>query len=512
MVFQNDPLAIKRYAPFKAPLAAPTSKIDDEPYVCVKLNEQWTPFIIGALECLRWTDIYKGTPEEIYYAALEATQLFLAVSLGNMECEGGTMTKLRQNPDESCLLEISYDNGVSWDTAFDYSLCMSKHETINNYYNDMSIANTDITNMMITYNGDILNVAPDWEYTPGRAEFVDEAMCWAVREWVSLCCDYAIRKKEQDVEKQKDLVAAFADALEGVAFVAGVMAGLAIWPVTLGAAAIALGLAGSNVEVLAELIQADVSAFKNDEAKDLVACTIYGVMRGETPSFENWTTALEGHSFSGDAYDIANVCHAFMQDEATFVAYMRGLSDMVDAAELGTDLGCPCDGDWYEKWYFDTAEGEEAFVIYDNDEPDWTVKYGHYNLGDGGWVADEEIHDDKAMEIVQIQINFPARTLTRVRVDFDYLEGFVPIGDQGETALKIYTLSPTWKSALTIPFAWLSPGVQNKAWAGVRTNVTGVVILLRCSYDKNIPPSTYGDGHAIINRVVLEGDGINPFE
>jgi hypothetical protein len=512
VVFQNRPQTIKRYAPFVKSLDVPTSAIDDAPYVCLILNEQWLPFILGACETLRWEDLYKGTPEQIEAALQEVERLYLAFMVGNTPCPEDMMFKLRQSPDNPCHLQQSLDGGETWMLAFDFSLCARENETLIEYMDYSVTAQTEITNIMTTYNNDITNVAPDWGYGDADDVFRDAAQCWAARMWVDAMCQIAIDQLKEDFEQERELYRAFADALEGMGEISGVLAGLGIFTGTTVWMAVGFAVSGGLMEVWAELIDCDTSTFEDEDAKEEVACEIYFAMKGATPTFAKWSAALVGHQLTGNAAKIADFCKVIMQEEEAFVTYYKAVGEVVDVIRLGVDLGCPCEGDWTHKFRFDFATGTEEHVTYDNNAPQWNPIAGYYDLPTGGWCSVETVQPTFCDERVLIDITIPASTVTRIRVDCDYQQGYVPVPDQNKDSLIIWVFNPSIDAVKWLPFAWFSGGHESVAWEGLRSGVTKIRILWRCSYSENMGDLEYGDGHVTISYIEIKGKVDCPFE
>jgi hypothetical protein len=511
VVFQNDPGAIKRYAPFFKPLDVPTSKIDDAPYVCVRLNSQWIPFLLGAVETLRWPDLYKGTEAQIEAATQEVERLFLAFAQGNIPCPEDAMIQLQQNPEDPCQLQISYDDGQSWELAFDYSLCMGSQTTINvtvqNAY-DMSV---EIENNMTVYNNDITNVYENWGYGDADDIYRDDAMCWAVRQWIDIVCEFAIKQLYDELDEEKDFLHEVADGLKTVGGLTSAMVSFALFPPWAAYAALAFTIAGSATALYAELLDVDPSALLDEEAREDVACHVYSLMAGTTPTFAAWSSSLDNHGLSGNAGKIANAARAMMQSEETFVQFFKLVGDMIDVAKAGADLGCPCEGDWVHTWLFDTASGSEAHTTYDNNTPQWSANNGGvYNLVNGGWCSTEEDLGDYGSDRVNLTISFATRTITRIRFEADYTEGFIKQGEMGRDAIKIYVFTGSEVEVFSKPFAYQENGIEGWEWTGIRPGVTKIRVMWRCSYSEATPPY-YGDGDVILFKAIVEGNGVCPF-
>jgi hypothetical protein len=467
--------------------------------------------VIGAIETLRWNDLYKGSPEEIKFAALEASRLFLAISLGNIDCPEDAMPKLRQNPADPCELQVSYDDGFSWELAFDYSKCLASEITTVINVQDVDNWYTEIEDNMTIYEGDITNVYPGWGYGDSDDEYRDDALCWALRQWVDLVCDLAIQILYEDLEDEKNFLEKVAGALEAVGELVALMVFWKVIAAHYVYAALALTLAAQAAEIETELMDVDPSTFQNAEAKEMVACAIYLQMKGETPHFPTWRDSLLDHGLTGDAATIAYVSWVWQQSEESFVQFMAFMGDMIALSKNGTGLGCPCEGDWMHTWLFTEASGSEPHTTYANGAPQWAPdRGGAYFLNDGGWCSTEEELGATDHDRLNLKIYLPARTITRVSVESIYHQGFVPIPKMSQTSFASYIVSGTEKNLMNNSFAFQEEGQKGWHWNGIKEMCTRIRVMWRCSWSASEPP-TYGDGDVKVYKIVVEGKGVCPF-
>lgn len=125
--FQTD-----RYPPgsFQTPVQPPALAPGAEPLVTLCLNQEWIPFILGALNQLTMNTTWSGSDDEIQAARQQANNLILIFQQAARGCppkgigSGGAAEEfmLRQNPDNLCELQTSVD-GVNWCTWADLSKC-----------------------------------------------------------------------------------------------------------------------------------------------------------------------------------------------------------------------------------------------------------------------------------------------------------------------------------------------------------------------------------------------------
>lgn len=364
-------------------------QVDGHPTACLRMTIpdviEYRDAIVGLLFQLgkwwNWEKTYSPGDERAKQAAAYWRE-FLRTIQFTPTCDDGSCddVKLRQNPDDPCELQISYDDGQTWELAFDYSLC--QRPTVIDF--DAAIEfNTQIVNDNDVYQGDIINITNNWGYGDENDVYRDEAMCWASRQFVDLMCDFAIRQLRAEAAEEKDDLQFAADIQTGMAFVGGLMVGFSVFPPALAVGAIALAIGAIGTNIIAQLTSADVSDFQDDDAKEAVACRIYDLMKGATPTFTAWRDALDGHSFSGAAGAIADVCYVAMQSEDAFVQWLKLMADMIGVSQTGANLGCPCEG-WCYLWEFT------------GDLLGWTLIDG-YNETWGIWIGDVNDPTDAAI-------------------------------------------------------------------------------------------------------------------
>ncbi|GAJ24353.1 unnamed protein product, partial [marine sediment metagenome] len=203
--------------------------------------------------------------------------------------------EFRDNPLDPC--EVQYSNdGETWQTMFRKDVCtpMGMSDVIN-----ITESKTEIENNYTTYAGDILNVAPDWEYVEGET---DLALCWTIDFFVDWIARVTIAEKLKDNDVKELIDVLWEDAAEQISL--GIVAGLATvnLPAAAGAAA-----AWAVVEVITEFLEwifeVDISSFEDDDALQAVKCWMWDSIRGETPQWNEWTTSLDTFVGENDAED-----------------------------------------------------------------------------------------------------------------------------------------------------------------------------------------------------------------
>lgn len=79
----DDARLVPRYSPFLKPLPLPTAQAFDEPTRCLRVNEEWVGYILGALDTLDQADVWQGNEEQVYNARQQVLQIKTALADGD---------------------------------------------------------------------------------------------------------------------------------------------------------------------------------------------------------------------------------------------------------------------------------------------------------------------------------------------------------------------------------------------------------------------------------------------
>lgn len=494
-MFTNQPQLIKRYAPFIPGIPAPATFHDEAPYICLRLNEEWIPLILGALHVLVWEDLYSGSEAEKQHAAREAGNLLASVAQGNMDCAGDEMI-LRQNTINPCLLEYSVDGGSTWQPAFDYSLCSrnSKYVTVTNQ--DIETWNNYSDATMITYNGDITNVAPAWQYGDPDDVWRDMAMCWAAQKWVDICAQVAIEVGQMAAEEQVALLRDISTVLGTVGDSLADAAAMGVYPEATRVGALCFEIASWIVGIVPSFIHFDADALSDQTAREVVGCAIYDALAGAKPTFAAWSTALANHGLIGNEEEIADATYLLMQSEEAYVQYLLIMADIVPVAELAGDLGCPCDETW-----------EILANLMEADLPDYlTITWGSHVPGVGVFVVP---HQAQGYNQLSCNLGFTPLstnwTLTNVYMEYAQVSwGELPNNYPGITFGGNRLTPPEGYTAKQwVRFEIAAPAGSRESGVNV-TGVNDVYVQLRVS---KFTPA----GQGVVKTLRLRGLGVNPF-
>lgn len=288
--------------------------------------------------------------------------------------------EFRDNPLDPC--EVQYSNdGETWKTMFRKDNCaaLSMEDVA-----DITNTKTDIVNNYTTYAGDIVNVAPDWEY---NEEDTDLALCWAIDFYVDWICRVSIAELQKDNEIAQAIEVLWEDCAEQLSL--GIVAGLALTSLPAAAgAAVAWAVVEIITEYLTWLLEVDISSFEDEDAKQAVKCWMWDSVRGETPQWADWSTSLDTFEPGDDAEgDIAGAVEIFNKDENVYINYMMLMNDVNEIATSLPPCDCPAEttidqlvGETSTD-YFGVRFCHSTSLAYSNPGDSQAVCPGFYNEG-----------------------------------------------------------------------------------------------------------------------------------
>lgn len=101
------------------PILPPGVEPDEPPFVCLKINQYWIPFITGALVKMIYPEYWSGSIEENRIARRQAVNLIGLFQDAGENCPEGDDMRLRHRPDNDCIIQASYDGGDTWEDMLD---------------------------------------------------------------------------------------------------------------------------------------------------------------------------------------------------------------------------------------------------------------------------------------------------------------------------------------------------------------------------------------------------------
>lgn len=382
MVFEtNNPFASPRPS-FPQKIVAPDVEPDDTgASVCVTFNAAWHPVVIGALQALMLPATWQGDETTVGIAQDRAA--LLVDMFGNAINEDGCMSfQLRQNAENTCLLEQSLDGGVTWSTAFDYNQCVP-------------LAMQAVLSLVNANNTAESPFMPDATFTLSTGDDAaaalarSKAFCYAVTavtEGLMNACVQVIERQATG----NSLGAIVLGVVAAVIGIANVFAAGTLTAFFLAAVAAALAAAAEVEGIIA-------AKYQDQDNIDAMVCLMLGNLQNVAVTLENFQQAYTGADcLTADQQAIASVLTTMLQNPA----YAQEIFDQFNningeayQAALGglVNPTCLCSGD---TWCFDikpsTWEGWEYVDRWHQNEcavP--TAAHGTLNgtVSNDAWVA-----------------------------------------------------------------------------------------------------------------------------
>jgi hypothetical protein len=469
------------------PRSIPTTDICDEPTRTIVCNEEWAKHIFGAIETLTLWTAWEGERDERNLGVQQVLKMLAG------QCGGSSTMEFRDNPLDGCEVQYSNDNGLTWTTMFRKDSCISPAQPgdITNIYNDIDTINTNNTN----YAGDILNVAPQWDYDP---LVTDVALCYIVDIFVDMVCDVSISQIQSgNTERREsndwinDIATGLADAAIGALVVSPIV------PVVIPAAALsALGFAAATfIESALDYLATDnYEDYEDEDVRDVVKCMIIANMKGKTPTFANWSTALQYFSSLGaEAQTVARSVYLWMQDLNVFINYFIMWDDINSIADLLPECACP--ERWSHFWDFTTV-GMDDFRVGD---------YGVKTPG-VGVVATDKLEDGYHSMLISM-LDFGAEINEKIPrcdgIEF-HMEMVRGTWDSNGTALYMYN-PPA-------PFYEANSGFAITGNTGWRHNFALCDVTFQRIWTLKSCFTKYGSlGSVVVTGMTFHGEGVDPF-
>lgn len=231
--------------------------------------------------------------------------------------------RFRQNPTDTCLLEYSINNGVSWLAMFDYGLCQPA--PILNIV-DLSEMERLLRELLEQYDGTPESIAPN---LTGDPDLRDIAICYALRVLVNATMEGTATSRESN--NQANALA----LIQVVAVIAGAFGTVFLGPIA-GAAigGVIYYLATTNVDLINAL---SADEWRDQNAQAAVICCAYNAMAGQMPSEALFANAWDACGFEPDSIEekMAELMQEVAQELRVYVAFLTAANEGYDLAERG---------------------------------------------------------------------------------------------------------------------------------------------------------------------------------
>lgn len=262
--------------------------------------------------------------------------LYKVVLCGFDEVPAEMPTILRQNDENPCLMEFSIDNGVTWGTAFDYSLCTTDCATdasaaIAQYQQFNATANQQQAILAGAYTGTPSSVnpdAPDDVFGDSDIPARDRSLCSASTAFVRW---YAQRKAQQ--------ILLIVTATPTIASFAAILLPGLTWALD----AIASLILGSNVVFEDVSVIDSIGAMNDAEAVDAVACCLYNALTDVAVGEVAFGAALDDCDFDEGSNEW--IIAGFLAGDlaGNYLTFLDLLGDAKATYDNGQPLFCLCE-------------------------------------------------------------------------------------------------------------------------------------------------------------------------
>lgn len=337
-------LSIFPFDPRYRPIAPPETGIFDAPTVSICVNIQWVGHLEGVIDRLLWRDAWQGSFEVQEWAIAQIRKLLIQFMQRNPCGDEDMPFKLRQNPGNPCQLQQSLDGGVTWSLAFDYSLCRPATSPLLEFNFEQQINQLFDQWQQTTSNTEINPSAPEETFTSSTGEDENRlnarrlALCYATRLYIDGYCE-AIKQINESAATWSNLTALALGVGAAVITILSSGATLPLW----------LALSAGMIQLGTEAYTFLTDSVLDDEiAREAVACLMYNTLKDLAPTAENFATAVDSGTLTGNAELIRSTLAVDISNEAglenQFNAFINLLGDSLRPAELGLIDDCPCEG------------------------------------------------------------------------------------------------------------------------------------------------------------------------
>jgi len=351
------------------PAVAPINGVTDSPARCYRINTDYVGFLIAGVDTYVHSDAFFGSAVEREEAASRFVDLQILLMTGNLLCGENSTMMLRQNPNDPCQLQQSFDNGASWSLAFDYALCLSKALPVNS----LASANASATAIAVAeahaeiWVGDYHDIAPGMHYDLSDSdESRDQAYCFAI-QLLLLQMSAALTVVENSGWDGWDV-------LEVVSAVTEVASRLLLGAVKTGliqvhplvyAGTVVAGTVSSVLNVLLDIYTpgTDVDHFLDAATQGALLCCGWGAMGGMTPDFSRFSQMFVGCDDSNLSDFMQDFADGVVAEQETYLAFLALIEEAFQAIDGGQQFNCPCDTEVIT-FEFETESGSAENTYY----------------------------------------------------------------------------------------------------------------------------------------------------
>lgn len=485
--------ALWNYTPVFRPRSVPVPGIDsilEEPTVCVTFSQKLVPYLLGLLEIYRYEDRFAGTDDEIKTALGVFQDLVAAIAEGNC-----MPFQLRQNPDNSCQLQQSLDGGETWNTVFDYSLCVPPViQTIlmNSINNNTYVSPFTLNQTFISQS----------TYTDAEKEKAYQALCFAAQYVVQIMCQAAHDVSTGAVDPL-NLLAAVASLIGALLAIAVEVVGAPVlFPLIAASIAAAIWAAAEIDAIIADY-------WLDGDNQAALACLMLANLANSAVTLENFQHAFDhAECLTSVQQSMAAVLAQMLsypaQKAQLYAGFLANEAVVNSAAQSDAlDAACGCSNDTWThcldltKWFGQSAFYPDYIDVPGCTNPGYVPTHGGQLGVLGGSPAWETQPTTGVVNDLsrRFSIYIPSNaTLTDLFASWDRADS-----SNTDSVTKVVRVSGHSPACVHVSGGLGSVGISGMSESGIT-----LIVDVQFFCNNNQVP-TY------ITQIELSGTGVNPF-
>jgi len=506
-IYPQREIHTDEYIRHKHPVPPPGAEPDAAPYLCYKINREYIAFLLALCDYYCYSVMFSGTPEENELAAQRFTELQVIFMTGNIPCLGDdSMYLLRQKPGFPCTLEQSIDNGLTWSTAFNFSLCYPKLSPPSSMEIaiQVSAAATATATLIATYDGTPESIAEDCVMDGGLDDEIrNQAMCYAVNMLVAMFAQIVDAHENDGIDwPDRDTLIAMAISAASALVLALNAAGVVtLNPFVLVGAAATQAISDTAIAYLvANDSEPDYHAILDSAVQQAYVCAAMDVLRGNTPGLALFASMFDDCEYNDEHPDLAAAFGDLAESEELYLSFLDMVQRAFDAIDGGQTFDCGCGSDYLVQEF--TAES--------GPDPDATYGQGLWVVGEVkpnsgkyislvGWTDGYKITSHSYQNRgVDLTLHGLSGTITAITMIFDRVKG-ERANDQNVLTIEYAGYSRAYVEA--------EVGEGDDITIKVTHTAGGTGFLLRVGIYSDLitsPPYLF-TGSVTLKRVIIEG-------
>ena len=147
----NDhlPGAIIPYIPYPRPVEIPVSAPSDFPMICLQINADWLPYLIGCAKALTVDSTWASEDTALVQSATANGNDLLDILSGGVDCAVNLIYRSKDNVSPPVQLQYSTDGGATWIDMPDFSKSFVRTRPVNIDDNDINPVNYFATKLYL---------------------------------------------------------------------------------------------------------------------------------------------------------------------------------------------------------------------------------------------------------------------------------------------------------------------------------------------------------------------------